>query len=438
MRVPERTTCLLAVLAACLVLSACSHGSVVGAETSRTPTPFPASQRESLALPFVIEPASTAMPRTPTVAPTPSPVAPPSPPLTPEDEWRLTSTRIISVRSSSEGLTFWASEPLHQERHTLLAAIPGDIRAWNVNLSPDRSQVALLVTGSGTHFHRGELLIADLRSGAVRLLASTVALGRYLNYPIWSPDGRFVAVLRQSQWQLPYDQQIVIVDVQSGRETVLIEAHIADMSAEAVLQVYPLVWSPDSTALYIQQGMVGAVELLRVDRGAGRVDWRGSITKEGLPRCYFSSPDGARLLCMNSSADLRSYTLTLFPVADEAAPTTLLTVDGERFSDPLWSPDGQRLALTARAERAPRAVPLVIEVQGGRVVSVSLDQNEMGDAVWYPVAWAPAGSWLLIASPETGTRYQLVNTARSISMPLLLPEANTVVGWVERTALSER
>lgn len=342
---------------------------------------------------------------------------------------------MISVGSADEGLVLWASEPLRPERQFKLATIRGTIRAWNLNLSHEGSQVALVVTEGTTYSRSGKLLTANLRTGAVRHLASNIELGRYLNYPVWSPDGRSVAVLRQSQWQAPYEQQIVVIDVQSGGETILATAQIRSDSDDTALQLYPLAWSPDSTALYAQQGLVGAVELLRIEQPSGKVKRRGRITEQGLPRCYFASFDGKRLLWMNGSADLRTYALTLLPLEGQAAPTRLLTVDGNLFSDPLWSPDGRRIALGATEVGASQSTPVVVEVQSGDVAPVPLDRNIMGRSFWYPVAWSPAEDWLILTTSETKAHYLLANIQRPIALPLTLPEATTLVGWVEQSAI---
>lgn len=433
MRSLAQITCCIAVFVAWLVLSACSGWPALRAETSQPPTPLSEAAPEPLVLLPMGSETTTPEPPFPSATPVSTAVA--STTATRADEQELGATLVIAVGRAGDGLALWASEPLSPERQIQLAMIPGTIRAWSLNLSPQGSQVALVVTESNTHFDVGELLIADLRTGAVRHLAANIALWRYMNYPVWSPDGRFLAVLRQSH--SPDEQQVVVVDVQSGRETMLVSAPRRGEGDDTALQLYPLDWSPDSAALYVQQGNVGAVELLRIDLGTGRVDPQGRITKEGLPRCYFSSPDGTHLLCMNAPADLRTYALTLLPLSEQAVPLALLTVDGGVFSDPHWSPDGRWLALGAPTVASPQGAPLVVEVQSGRVAPVPLDRAVTGDQFWYPVAWSPIGNWLIIATSQSEMRYRLANTERPVDLVLTLPEATTLVGWVERSVILE-
>jgi dipeptidyl aminopeptidase/acylaminoacyl peptidase len=112
------------------------------------------------------------------------------------------------------------------------------------DVSADGSQIASGWTHWLPHGEQSysELVLIDTKTGARRVLASEPGFG--YDSPVFSPDGRRVAVVKDthSTPEYPQDQTLVVVDIESGEETEITPG----------LDRWPAapVWSPDGATVY--------------------------------------------------------------------------------------------------------------------------------------------------------------------------------------------
>ena len=71
-----------------------------------------------------------------------------------------------------------------------------------------------------------------------QLLATQVDIGRFVNYPLWSPDDQWIAFSRQTASEPPFVQTINALSLATGQELTLV-------SADDSTWLWPLDWSPD-------------------------------------------------------------------------------------------------------------------------------------------------------------------------------------------------
>jgi dipeptidyl aminopeptidase/acylaminoacyl peptidase len=173
-----------------------------------------------------------------------------------------------------------------------------------------------------------DVVVRDVDGGAERVLYDG---GGYVSDVAVSPDERYVVVGRPAE---PANStQLVLVDTASGK---VIELTKADELAE---YEHP-VWAPDSGSFTFSTNSGREfVGLASYDVAAG--SWRYTDTGElQWDAAAWPSPDGRRVVVAHNTDGAHRLTLDGGPVP--------LPHEGvlARMTDPVWSPDGSRLAFT--------------------------------------------------------------------------------------------
>jgi Tol biopolymer transport system component len=170
---------------------------------------------------------------------------------------------------------------------------------------------AIVTIGTGDH----TLWLWALDTGTLTPLVT----GRDTHGPVWSPDGRKIAVPF-------YDRGIAIKDLESPSEPELVWEGPGSV---------PLAWSPDgATIVFGRTTSAGGPEIAALsmaDRQATRVLSASELRAE-------FSPDGRWLAYVATESGRREVYVTDFPAAKIRRP---VSTDGG-FA-PAWSPDGREL-----------------------------------------------------------------------------------------------
>lgn len=376
-------------------------------------------------------------PATPTDAPTSPPLSTPTPDLVvpsptifPTTSAKLpTGSKIIFAETTGVGLTIWAASAADTSERVILSSIEHSIEGYNISVSSKLDKLAVVATNRLNSRTNGELLVVQTGTGKVNQLASNVALGRYQNYPAWSPDGQFIAILRQSTTDVPYSQTVSIINAESGEEQVVAKSEISTVKDEASATIYPLDWSPDGRYLYFQKGSFGAVELWRFDISSQATEKVNDISYTGIPRCYYVSFDGAYLLCLSSSDDLTLYSVNLISTTPKGEQIALTNINAEEFSDPIWSPNSNSIAMGIYDPTLKRASASILNAQDGAVTRVSFDNSAISNTSSFPIAWSPDGKWLLVQTVGSAQTYYVADISGKGTTELILPLGTTIVGW---------
>lgn len=379
------------------------------------PKPSPPTMTVTVTLPPYPPPQTPTPPETPTTVPTPqatvtSPV-PGTPTSVPTPSGPLPpGPKVVYAETASDGtVTFWATSAINPERRQILTTAEPARFGVNATLSHDASQIAYTFTSSNNHF-AAELWVVRLDGTGRRLLASGVDVGAYVNYPIWSPDDRYLAfrrqVYRQAGKTFPYDQVISAIDVQTGEEISLIEMPVSNLEEDYRLWISPLDWSPDGRYLYYQLGATGHVELWRVDILDRSGEYVGTISEGGAPRCYFFSPDGQWLLCTNQVVrEPPQYGVILVPT-EPGQIEIIISGASDELYNPIWHPSGQEVTINLPPQANEQARLQTIDMQSRARRTIAVAE----EGIFIPRAWSPDGQWIAVQKfPGTNRDLLLVS-----------------------------
>lgn len=322
-------------------------------------------------------------------------------------------------------MTFWAASatnPAHR-RPVVKAADPRDfgIRAA---LSHDMTRIAYVALPPGAGHNRSiaELWVANIDGSESHKLMEQVDLGSYANYPLWSPDDRYIVVRRQSSPQSSSAQTISKVDVQTGKETILAK------SDEAVW-IEPIDWSPDGSNFYYRQGVDGKPTVWSVPRDGGTPQFVTVIDEDSSPRCYYLSPDGTNLLCSEQkSRDPVQYQVTVVSVVGVKGKQIIDEASGaSRHYHPIWGVYDSEITVDIPSQGQTPAELQVINIETRAARTIFLE----GQASYVPYFWSPDGEWLAAheRSNPGGDIYLIGSDGTSIHR-IPASGAISILGWI--------
>jgi serine/threonine protein kinase/Tol biopolymer transport system component len=245
-------------------------------------------------------------------------------------------------------------------------------REMTPSLSPDGNQVAFSWDGEkGGNF---DIYVKLVGTGAPLRLTTDPAED---SYPVWSPDGRFIAFVRGGR-------KAIVVPALGGFEREICDASPAGLA-----------WSPDGQFLaVVTAGKPSAISFVSVESGEARQVTTPPAGSQGDTRPALS-PDGAMLAFLRHPRALVSSDIHVLRLHSGAAPTgdpLRLTFDDRQISSLAWTPEGDKLVFSsARAGtlslwsigvRGRGGGPERLQVAGENVewLSISHKRNRMAYA----------------------------------------------------------
>ncbi len=298
-----------------------------------------------------------------------------------------------------------------------------DANSWVYGLdwSPDGAHIVFAERGAdaGLDFHL-ELLAID--SGRKRGLTVPPTSGHRDHSPTFSPNGRYIAFVRNSPTG---GGDVVVLNVDGGTPRRLTHLHA---------RIYGLDWSEDGNAIVFASHHPGISRLWRVGPDGGgleqipttaraimgltlasgrlvfeeksseddihRIKVRGGADSKPHPVASSTqwdgepslSPDGTRLAFASS----RHGDVDLW-IADSggANPYRLTSMGNLPLARPRWAPDGQTLAFNASIDGIESIYK--VDSRGGRPEPVFAASS---NAV--VTSWSADGNWIYFASDRTG------------------------------------
>lgn len=322
------------------------------------------------------------------VSPTPTTVATPSPTGVAEE-----GPRLVYKEFGSEADVIWLTSAADPQKRTRVAKVEhaADM-GISASLSPDGKRIAYLAlpAADGDSALDAQAWLLEVDSGKTRLLASDLDGA---SKPVWSPDGSSIVVRRNGpQAQIGQAASLLRVDVSDGEETSL-------MQADDVLELFPIGYSPDGASLYFAQTTLGGTHIGVVTAAGGSPRLLVQASDEWA-RDWHLSPGGTRVVFLagqptDDRIAIRAFVIEL---AEGAEPqplsdfSTALDV-GDHFN-PVWHPDGQRIAVGRTPDDGSSAAALV-SLAGGDLAEVAPGPDQGFDV---PLAWSPEGDYLAVRS----------------------------------------
>ena len=303
------------------------------------------------------------------------------------------------------------------------------------SFSPDGNQVAFVWNGEKQNSFDTYVKMIGTNGPPLRL-TTDAAPGRH---PAWSPDGRFVAFLR---------------DLPSGKTAVVLIPAIGgpERKVAEIFTSSRLAWSPDGNWLAINEkdSEIGpfALSLLSVDTGEKRRLTSPSKQSYGDFDPAFS-PDG-RSLAFSRSIDPQSPSLSnlyLLALSDELKPAgepRQITFGNQGSHEPAWTADGREIAysvgfgvlrglwrIAAFGHAAGRAEPRRLPDVGDNVSEPAISRS--GHRLAY-VHWLGHQSiWRMAAPSLEGKRLRppsqptpLISSTRDDESPQFSPDGKKI------------
>lgn len=329
-------------------------------------------------------------------SPTPTGVATPSPTGVPDEGLRL-----LYKEFGSGADVIWLASAAEPQRRAKVAEVehaPG--MGISASLSPDGERIAYLAlpAADGASALDAQAWLLEVDSGKTRLLASDLDGA---SRPVWSPDGSSIVVRRNGpQAQIGRDASLLKVDVSDGSETLL-------MQADDVLELFPIGYSPDGTSLYFAQIVLSGTHFGAVAAAGGSPRLLVQASDEPARDWHLSS-DGSRItfLARQPTDDriaIRAFVVELVEGGEPQALTDFSEgLDAGDHFNPVWHPDGQRIAVGRTPDDGFSAAALVSLAEG------ELDEVTPGPDQGFdvPVSWSPEGDYLAARSFEGSSAAQ--------------------------------
>ena len=321
---------------------------------------------------------------------------------------------------------FWAASPTALQQPRRIATVShADGFGLRASLSPRGRHIAYLTLPRGSYdgATQGVLWLMAIDGSGGRTLAEGLDAVRA---PVWSPDGRRVAVRRAHPE--PGDvtrYSLVVVDVARGEVSVPLPPMAGD-------GIYPFGWSDDSRSVYLAVIASGGTDFLRVGldgSSAGLVH-----ASDGIARDFRLAPDGTRVV-YNEAPSGAASPYRLLTAALTTGQITELNRGAEPLLSPLWRPGSASIVAGSGPGPLLSGGGLVEFGAGGAAAPTLLLAAPQGGLA-VPLGWPSEGRWLA-AQQLTGSNLARITSARLVvvdqvggrTLPITSAGYLEFVGW---------
>jgi Tol biopolymer transport system component len=341
---------------------------------------------------------------------------------------------VVALMAGAVAAWYWLNRQRPTEPEAPLAAVP--LTSYpgtelNPSFSPDGTQVAFQWCTGGTLLggegRDCDIYVKQIGEESPQRLTTDPAED---HSPVWSPDARFIAFLRQLS---AIKAAIVLIPQRGGKERVLGESDVTTLSP---LWGPYLAWTPDSKWLVFtctdSTTPVPGLFLLSVETLEKRR--LTSSPHDGVAdSCPAVSPDGRTLAFTRSTGGRYDiYVLRLGANYEpQGVPERLAGGEGKGRSAAAWTPDGSEIIFAGGgvwrvvpfASEKPRK--LALESQNVPAVAISRQGNRLAyvDAKWGVNIWRVD---LLGPDRKPGVPFRLIPSTRAEAHPAYSPDGRRI------------
>lgn len=300
---------------------------------------------------------------------------------------------------------FWAASPTALQQPRRIATVShADGFGLRASLSPSGRHIAYLTLPRGSYdpATQGVLWLMGIDGSGGRTLAEGLDAVRA---PVWSPDGRRVAVRRAHRE--PGDvmrYSLVVVDVARGEVSVPLPPMAGD-------GIYPFGWSDDSRSVYLAVITSGGTDFLRVGLDGSSASLLHA--SDGIARDFRLAPEGTRVVYNEAPAGAASL-YRLLTATLTTGQITELNRGAEPLLNPLWRPGSASIVTGSGPGHRLSGGGLVEFGAGGAAAPTLLLAAPQGGFA-APLGWSADGRWLA-AQQFTGSDLARVGSARLVVM----------------------
>ena len=255
----------------------------------------------------------------------------------------------------------------------------GDISQRWPEFLPGGKAVIFAASANTSNWANAQVAVQSLVTGERRNLIQGGTNPRY------APSGHLVYSQGGSLMAVPFDPQRLAV---TGPPVAVIERVLQS----SVIGVAQYSFSSTGSVVYIPGGIQSAQSrLVWVSRNGAAQPLVAPVRPYRGPRL---SPDGRRVAVAIEEQETQTW---LYDLSQETL--TRLTFEGSANYNPVWTPDGKRIAFNSNKEGVP--VNLFWQLADGSGGLERLTTNQYGQA---PMSWSPDGQVLAFIeiNPTTG------------------------------------
>jgi len=255
----------------------------------------------------------------------------------------------------------------------------GDISQRWPEFLPGGKAVIFAASANTSNWANAQVAVQSLGTGERRNLIQGGTNPRY------APSGHLVYSQGGSLMAVPFDPQRLVV---TGPPVAVVERVLQS----SVIGVAQYSFSSTGSVVYVPGGIQSAQSrLVWVSRNGAAQPLAAPVRPYRGPRL---SPDGRRVVVAIEEQETQIW---LYDLSQETL--TRLTFEGSANYNPVWTPDGKRIAFNSNREGVP--VNLFWQLADGSGGLERLTTNQYGQA---PMSWSPDGQVLAFIeiNPTTG------------------------------------